>query len=285
MYNIVVDDYELEWFFDNIINPPLIDETYMVCLSARNKMLGEDERKEYQLGRGEMMRTEIIRRKGGDWNFNLYKQAIYKYNCDENAMLTKNGLPYPSKCLVAYAYVNPSDECDCVEDTIEFYGKIRKELMDSYKKGSVDGIKDHLEKLPKIFEHLRSCHATNISRRVWRDFDCDIKNIGNDVIENLEYKQLVLTTLKDKLDKYYGNGNYAIIDTHGGYHCLVKVDAIKSNPMDFITEVMNHRIYAYTIGSYITELKFCDPKSMFIPIPGTLQYGEKIVRVVNKQDF
>ena len=101
-YKIVEDENEMKWFFDHVIVDPEPYETYMVCLSARSKKLNEEERKVYQLGRGEMMRTEIIRRKGRDWNFNIWKQALYKYNCDKNAMLTKSGLPYPEKTLVCY---------------------------------------------------------------------------------------------------------------------------------------------------------------------------------------
>ena len=87
MYHIVADEKEMEWFFNHVITPPRPEETYMICLSARSKKLSEEERPKYQLGRGEMMRTELIRRKGGNWNFQIYKQGPYKYNCDENAII------------------------------------------------------------------------------------------------------------------------------------------------------------------------------------------------------
>lgn len=275
-YKIVADEAEMKWFFDHVISEPRPEETYMVCLSARSKKLTEDERKVYQLGRGEMMRTELIRRKGKDWNFNIYKQAPYKYNCNKNAMLTKAGLPYPEKCLVCYAYVNPSDELNCVADTFEFYNRIMKELLESYKKGSKDGVDDHLEKLPKIFEHLRSCHATNLSRRVWRDFDCDL---SKDVKESAPNRLFVYNKIREALLEFYGKGNFIIVETTGGYHCLVNVAAMKSNPHDFIKLLISK-----TDESAFDEVKLTEAGSQFIPLPGTLQYGN-LVTVVNKEDF
>lgn len=270
MYEIVKDENEMKWFFDHIITPPAPCETYMVCLAARNKRLDDAEREKYTLGRGEMMRTEIIGRKGGEWNFNIYKQAPYKYNCSENAMLTKTGIPYPAKALVCYAYVNPCDELDCVHDTFQFYNNIQHELLESYKKNSKDGVIDHLEKLPKIFEHLRSCHANNLSRRIWRDFDCDIKDFDK--------KDIVLEVLKKELYSTYGVGNVVIIDTAGGFHSLVRVSAIHSNPNDFIKAILQQ-----TRG-LIQEIKLTNAGSQFVPLPGTLQY-ERLVTVVNKDDF
>lgn len=301
-YKIVVDENEMKWFFDHIIEPPLPHEVYMICLSARNKKLNEEEREIYQLGRGEMMRTELIRRKGGNWNFNIYKQGPYKYNCHKSAMLTKADLPYPEKCLVCYAYVNPSDELDCVHDTFEFYNKIQHELIESYKKGSKDGIEDHLEKLPKIFEHLRSCHATNLSRRIWRDFDFDIEVPEEVNISKDDAKEIVRKAIVKNADTFYGKGNYAIVGTSGGYHLLVKVSAIHNNPNDFIKEVQRVP-FTYTnschsdkndmavtafkddyVRTLCKEVKLTDAGSQFLPMPGTLQYG-RLVRIINKEDF
>ena len=282
----------MEWFFDHVIEPPLAHETYMICLSARGKKLDKDEREIYQLGRGEMMRTELIRRKGGNWNFNIYKQGPYKYNCHKSAMLTKAGLPYPEKCLVCYAYVNPSDELDCVHDTFEFYNKIQHELIESYKKGSNDGVEDHLEKLPKIFEHLRSCHATNLSRRIWRDFDFDVdvpKEMQNTLTKDAA-KIFVKIAIIEHANKFYSKGNYAIVDTSGGYHLLVKVSAMKSNPNNFIAAVQctqfvhNDEVLKGRIGDLCKEVKLTEAGSQFLPMPGTLQYG-RLVTIINKEDF
>ena len=284
-YKIVEDENEMKWFFDHVIVDPEPYETYMVCLSARSKKLDEEERKIYQLGRGEMMRTEIIRRKGRDWNFNIWKQALYKYNCDKNAMLTKSGLPYPEKSLVCYCYVNPSDELNCVDDTITFYNSINKELLQSFRKGSKVGVIDHLEKLPKVFEHLRSCHATNLSRRIWRDFDFDLSETGKSILLRNDIEKII----HEVFTKKFGKGNFIMIKTTGGYHVLLKVEALKSNPNDFIgycTRVCQYEVEkdGYEKGNIFDEVKMTESGSQFVPVPGTLQYGNPI-KVVNKKDF
>lgn len=290
-YKLVADENEMKWFFDHILEPPEVFETYMVCLSARGKKIPPEEREIYQLGRGEMMRTELIRRKGGNWNFDIYKQAPYKYNCHKSAMLTKSGLPYPEKCLVCYAYVNPSDELDCVDDTVVFYDKIKSELVRSYRKNSKDGVEDHLEKLPKIFEHLRSCHASHLSRRIWRDydFDVDVPKEMQDKLTKDAAKIFVKIAIVEHANKFYGKGNYAIVDTSGGYHLLVKVSAIKDNPNNFIAAVQctqfdHDGALKGRVGDLCKEVKLTEVGSQFVPLPGTLQYG-RLVTIVNKEDF
>lgn len=290
-YKLVADENEMKWFFDHILEPPEVFETYMVCLSARGKKIPPEEREIYQLGRGEMMRTELIRRKGGNWNFDIYKQAPYKYNCHKSAMLTKSGLPYPEKCLVCYAYVNPSDELDCVDDTVVFYDKIKSELVRSYRKNSKDGVDDHLEKLPKIFEHLRSCHASHLSRRIWRDydFDVDVPKEMQDKLTKDAAKMFVKIAIVEHANKFYGKSNYAIVDTSGGYHLLVKVSAIKDNPNNFIAAVQctqfdHDGALKGRVGDLCKEVKLTEVGSQFVPLPGTLQYG-RLVTIVNKEDF
>ena len=274
-YEIVKDENEMKWFFDYIISKPEAYESYMVCLSARSKKLSSDERAIYQLGRGEMMRTEIIRSKGGDWNFNIYKQGPFKYNCNKEAMLTKAGLPYPEKCLVCYAYVNPSDELKCVNDTIEFSNRIHQELIESFRKNSKEGVADNFSKVAKISEHLRSCHATNLSRRIWRDIDIDLRAEYKED-ENMRAK--IESTLKERLTTTFGKGSVAIVKTSGGYHCLLKVEAIKVN-LKAVCESLND-----TLVNLTDEIKLTEAGSQFVPLPGTLQYG-KLVTIINKEDF
>jgi hypothetical protein len=274
-YEIVKDENEMKWFFDHIISKPEAYESYMVCLSARSKKLTSEERAVYQLGRGEMMRTEIIRSKGGDWNFNIYKQGPYKYNCNKNAMLTKTGLPYPEKCLVCYAYVNPSDELKCVNDTMEFSNKVHQELIESFRKNSKEGVVDNFSKVAKISEHLRSCHATNLSRRIWRDIDIDLKA---EYKEDDAIRSNVEKILKERFTATFGKGNFAIIKTSGGYHCLLRVETIKTDLKAFCEGL------DMTLENLTDEIKITEAGSQFVPLPGTLQYG-KLVTIVNKEDF
>ena len=79
-YNMILNEDELHWFFDHIIEKPLAYESYMIMLACRGKKLTDEEREYTKVGaRGEMMREELIRCKGGlkqEWNFDIYRQAF-----------------------------------------------------------------------------------------------------------------------------------------------------------------------------------------------------------------
>ncbi|MGN0750617.1 MAG: hypothetical protein ACI4LS_09030 [Treponema sp.] len=65
-YNMILDEDELHWFFDHIIQKPLEYETYMIMLACRGKKLTDEEREYTKVGaRGEMMREELIGYKKG----------------------------------------------------------------------------------------------------------------------------------------------------------------------------------------------------------------------------
>ena len=69
-YNMVLDEDELHWFFDHIIQKPLEYETYMIMLACRGKKLTEEEKEYTKVGsRGEMMQEDLIRCRE-DWNKN-----------------------------------------------------------------------------------------------------------------------------------------------------------------------------------------------------------------------
>lgn len=236
-YNMVLNEDELRWFFDHIIEKPEPQESYMVCLACRGKKLTEDEREYTKVGsRGEMMREELIRTKGGlkqEWNFDIYKQAFYRYNCDKNSLLTSSHVPYPEHAMTVYSVLNPSDEMNCIEDLINEYNTRRRDMTNAARKNSREGIYDSLVKMPKIAEHLKSCHAHNCPRRIWIDFDMDVKKVFR-TTEKMKEIQEVIHEVGLEL---FGKGNFAILKTSGGFHTLVRKDCLKFNPNDFITNV------------------------------------------------
>lgn len=294
-YDMVLNEDELHWFFDHIIQKPLEHETYMIMLSCRGKRLSDEEKEITKVGsRGEMMREEFIRCKGGlkqEWNFSIYSQAFYAYNCDKRSLLTLAGVPYPEHAMVVYSVINPTNEIDCIEDTFERYNSERKNLTAAILKGSKEGIKDHLVKMPKIFEHMKSCHASHVSRRIWFDFDMDIKK---------EFRTpQVFTECYDAIYKtsssLFGCGNFAVVKTCGGYHTLVKKECLNFNPDVFLSKIYeisgNSRLSEY-IDEFIAndsshksrDGKNVIKRSALIPTPGCRQYDGYPV-VMNKEDF
>lgn len=296
-YNMVLDEDELHWFFDHIIQKPLEYESYMILLACRGKKLTQEEKESTKVGsRGEMMREGLIYCQGGskqEWNFNIYKQAFYRYNCDKRSLLTSANVPYPEHALVVYSVINPSSEIDCIEDTFERYNIEKRNFTAAVLKKSKNGIKDHLIKMPKVFEHMKSCHANHCSRRIWLDFDMDIKTEKrNDEVFKTCYEALhkVGTEL-------FGKGNTAIIKTSGGYHTLVRKDSVKFDPANFIKKVIEAgKELTSDFETYFAEFTQNDSsyktangnnvrkRSAFVPTPGCRQYDSFPV-VMNKEDF
>lgn len=303
-YKIVIDDDEMRWFFDYMLVEPTDGESYMVNLSARNKKLTADERIEFQLGRSEMMKTEVVRKHGGKWLYDFFAEKLYGYECNKLGMLTKNNKPYPDKALVAYAYLNPSSERLVATDTIAYAQQIKDELIDSYAKGSKGGVENQIYKLSKMGDHWKSCHAINPSRRCYIDFDidCDLSqyleyfncsSYGSylklnccPVLGNYDDWQKLYDQLKAVIEEKFPKGSYFIVQTSGGLHIVVKKEFLKFNPVEFIDLIESKWLKANSI-SYDEIVK---NDNLMIPIPGTRQYNVKRqdfvkVNVLNKEDF
>jgi hypothetical protein len=102
-------------------------------------------------------------------------------------------------------------------------------------------------------------------------------------------------TMCGTLNEMFGKGNYAIIDTSGGYHILVRTAAIHGDPHKFCGEM--RRLYDKGLaldkslvphvdikGNDKFECIVNDSQIPGIPMPGTFQYGRP-VRVINKEEF
>ena len=193
--------------------------------------------------------------------------------------------------MVVYSVVNPTNEIDCIEDTFEHYNKERKNLTAAILRGSKPGIQDHLVKMPKIFEHMKSCHASHTSRRIWLDFDMDIKK----ECRTSEVFEEAYTALHRAGEKLFDLGNFAIVKTSGGYHTLVRKECLTFNPNNFL-KVVYEESDNPKLSDYVDEFVANDSshksndgnniikRSALIPTPGCRQYDSYPV-VVNKEDF
>jgi hypothetical protein len=96
-------------------------------------------------------------------------------------------------------------------------------------------------------------------------------------------------------EKLFGLGNFAIIKTNGGFHFLVRKEALKIDPRIFINEVMSdaeNKMFSEYIAEFIAndsshkskDGKNIIKRSAFIPTPGCRQYDSYPV-VMNKEDF
>ena len=145
--------------------------------------------------------------------------------------------------------------------------------------------------MPKVFEHMKSCHASHTSRRIWLDFDMDIKKECR-VPKVFEEAAVALRKAGELL---FGKGNYAIIKTSGGFHTLVRKECLTFNPNNFLKEVYE-QADNMLFPQYVDEFVANDSshkshngnnivkRSALLPTPGCRQY-DSYPWVVNKEDF
>lgn len=306
-YKFLGDEDELKWFYNNIIVRPEDSESYLMCIASRSKKIPvPEERRKLALARGEMMREQVITTRGKDriWNFEWFRSFVKRYEFPYEGMLTKTGYPYPQESLVLYFYMNPSDEHKVVIDNMNHASAILNDLVNACTKMSIDGIREQLFKLRTIDTHKKTCRATNLSRHIWTQFDLDF---SNEAKADEERQQIIYEVLRSVGYHFFGKGNYVIVRTSGGYHILVHREGMKY----WGTEVRKEKNYKYgervsvkytdPISSYINSVgarlaernnqkaywydEWDKTKQSFLPLPGTFQYGNFIVRVMNKEDF
>lgn len=302
-YKFVASENELRFFFDKIIEKPLDNESYLMCISSRAKKVDPEIRKKIQLGRGEMMREQILTTRGKEkiWDFNWFKSFFYRYECPYEGMVTKAGYSYPQDSLVLYFYVNPSDEHKVAMDSVNHTIEILNDMVNAATSSSKDGISEQLFKMRTIDVHKKTCRAVNVSRHLWTQFDYDF---SDDVKNHSELQDIVLKAHLETGYMIYGKGNFAIIRTSGGFHTLVhkrgmqywndnvreKIDPSKNPIEDFIYYTKQKLIkLATAAGEDAKGWKWFDEfvktNQSFLPCPGTWQYGNFMVEVVNKSDF
>ena len=304
-YSFMGDEAELKWFFENIVEKPESHESYLMCISSRNKKIPEEDRKKLALARGEMMREQIITTRGKEqiWNFEWFKSFVYRYEFPYEGMVTKTGYPYPQESLVMYFYVNPSDEHKVMIDNMTHANSILNDLVNACTKMSKDGIREQLYKLRTIDTHKKTCRATNISRHLWTQFDMDF---SEDTKKDEERQLIIYEAIRNVCLYFFGKGKFVIVRTSGGFHVLVHREGMKywgsyvriengyryenayvkyTNPVKSFIEAVDARLALRNNKKSYWYEEWKDTNQSFLPLPGTLQYGNFVVRVLNKEDF
>ena len=296
VYDVVADTAELKWFFDNIIQKPQINESYTAVFVSRHKKLTKEEQEDVGLTRkeAEFLAVETFRLRHfkdalyqdeNNWTFERFLKHLRRLEVNKDAYTTSKGLPLPTKTLATIFYVNP---CDNIKVCREFFNQyldvtqaISKAMLND--KTTVDNLQSYqwFDKAESNLKHLR---ANQKGTRYWLDFDIDVP---------AWFKTSYYDQLKTLLTEAYGLKNYVIIDTSGGYHVLVRTSAIKQNPRLFSNKVYD--LYQAGIKAdnepYLDEKGVCkfecivnDSQIPGLPLPGTYQYGRKVI-VLNKEDF
>lgn len=301
MYQMIASVEELKWFFDHAIFRPLPYESYSMVFVSRHKKLTKEEQTTIGLTRkeSEFLSVQVVRaprisnvqdKEEKEFSFDNFLRHVRRFNVDKYAYTTALGQPLPEKTLAVLIYINPADDikvADKVIETIEANKTaiVKAALTDKKNwKADVLPVYQNFSNLENNVKHYKAQCKGSV---YWMDYDIDVPAWFKD--SNAKYYR----QMKNVYEKYFGKGNFIIVDTSGGYHVLVRTFAIKSNPHLLCKEV--EEIYKQGLvdgnESYVDEKEVCkfecvvnDSQIPGLPLPGTLQYGRPVT-VLNKEDF
>lgn len=276
MHKIIHSEEELKWFYDNIV-PKLEDsEAHFVSLSARNKYLTKEEQVSLALGRTEMFERRIIRKN----NWRRFLRTIRKFEVNEKAYVTKNDSLIPSKAMVCYFNINPSDVLKAYRDFNKVVNEYMYELAQcAVTKHRMDNILQRIGKMPTT---LMNAYQKATGTRYWIDFDFDIDK------DFLPYIQKIVEEIKNH------EGTAYIVDTKSGFHLLVSKDTkfsgnfnpktivdigMESAKQDFYNK--NPHANYVSLNDHLESIEIMHNKNAMIPLPGTWQAGHPVT-VINK---
>lgn len=268
MYSFIYDEYKVRDFFLSVVPPLGNSEVYFLSLSARNKYLSEPEREYYGLGRTEMFARSIVRH----YDVEKFIKALRRYECSYGSYLTKKGLDIPEKCIIVYMNINPSNAILAYKEFSHRMGDILIESAYNSDRGK-NLPKDDLSKFTKLDVELMDSFQRSTGIKHYIDIDFDIEERGFYLVE--EFLSVI--------DHYSGGvAQYAVVDTKGGYHVLLKRDTIKFNYLEVVNHFNNKLSSTDVKHPMGRTTEIVVNKNLMIPIPGTYQGGYPVRLMFHK---
>ena len=308
MINMISDVNELKWFFEHVLQKPQVNESYSAVFVSRHKKLTKEEQKTYGLTRkeSEFLATQTFRLAKfkdelsiddeNNWTFDNFLKRIRRFNVDKYAYTTSLGEPIPTKTLAIIFYVNPCDEMKVADELITQINDVKTAICKAMLNGktTVDNLHSY-QLFGNLENNLKHFKAHCKGSRYWMDFDIDVPNwFKEHTMKGYGQKTYYKFMCEDILEPRFGKGNYVIIDTSGGYHVLVKVSTIRSNPHElcgWIKDLYDTGVIDFNEKPYLDDKGNCkfecvinDSQIPGLPLPGTYQY-DRPVTVLNKEDF
>lgn len=251
-YEIVQDEEQIRKFYRECLPRLNPGEVYFISLSARNKYLTEEERKESDLGRAQMFAKTIIREDTEE----AFVKHVRRFECDERGYTTRSGKTLPHKCLVCYVNIHPSSTIKALAEFQKLVTEYMIEAMSITMTGNdADNFKLRLNKIDNNL--LNSYQHAHCSKR-YLDFDLDINeltDVGIFAVKSALYEFGVTPDM------------YRIILTRSGCHILLENKHIRYKPDTLAA-------YLYASLRYILDVKeIIVNKNAMVPLPGTYQAG------------
>ncbi|MCL2181795.1 MAG: hypothetical protein FWB83_11800 [Treponema sp.] len=275
-YQFIYDCDEIEWFYKYAVPRVEQDKVLFWSLSARNKILNEEERKYYMLGRSEMMKKSVIRKNG----FSFFMESLRSVECHKHAMLTKSRVPYPQKCLRLYWNLNATSVRKVIFEQQRLINEYNEEMIAAALKKSDAAIESAFHKMRRIFDATLSLYARASAERMWCDFEIDMEADDLDKDSYHQFINLSRKFLTEKIKK----GNFLIVTSPGGLHFPVKKTALTFNPQELI-----NGLGGLANECRLSIIECIRNENEMIVLPGTYAYradGSQASPVVlNKDDF
>ncbi len=265
-YKLIHDEDMVRRFYKECL--PKLDaaQVYFLSLSARNKYLTDEERRELELGRTEMFAKTIIRHSGAD----EFVKHIRRLECDTRGYTTRTGAPVPEKCLVCYVNLDPSSTVTALMEFQKVLNEYTIEALSlAFNKGNAENFANRFN---KIDNNLLTCYQQAKTKGPWIDLDVDLIN-KNPNREEADFFSIVSTI------SGYGISDYRFISTRSGYHVLIARKQLTCDPSLIATAVMQSLVLCgVTVSEVVVN------KNRMVPVPGTYQAGTP-VKLLTVEDF
>ena len=266
-FKIIGDESELKWFFEYGVPPLKKNEIYFVSMSLRKKKLDSEERK--ILTHNEMFNKLQIRK--DDWEYFLSHIKRLEQRIDGYFPIESENFIH--KAIVTYWNLSPINAYSAMKDQMAHLTEIMSELTDSALKSSAPALNNAYYKVRKSFDTTQSLFARNFGTKYWIDIDVD-HNFTESEYDKV--MQLLYNIVDSKNEPFFIPGDIMAVSTAGGIHFLLKRDKVKLNPTWICKEIERILPKAKEVVRNSNEM---------IPLVGTTQYENHIVRVLNKEDF
>jgi hypothetical protein len=238
-YELVHNEREVRKFYD-MLGDLLPEEAYFLSMSARNKYLTEEERKQFELGRTEMFARKLVKTR----SFEIFMRTVRSFEVAHGGYLSRGNVPLPDKCLVVYANINPVSGRKALQ---EFYSKTTQLLFD------LSTSKEAASKLSSLDTELMNCYQRAKGTKNLIDIDFDVPEDGFDLVERF-------------VSLMRANGiTVHVIRTRSGYHVLLQRADIKFNYVAVVNELHSEAVKRFGHAEVVVN------RNDMCPLAGTLQ--------------
>lgn len=239
-------------------------ESYLVVAAFRSKKLSATEKSNLGARNREMYLTKNLKKHSNKpFDYEGAVNKIHELEVPVRALTfntdTSEKVQLPQKALVCYIQPNPSKEVDVAIEHMESTLDIVKNYIHaSDKENSANQLAHHNT-------DFRSERSTCMNK-VWVDFDIDIPD------SRTSDKKLAEDAIKKVLDDSF-LCKKLLIRSAGGWHALVQKSGIHENPYNICKKLSQNILSASGILPKEVEYK----STGYVPLPGTVQYGEHLV--------